>query len=179
MKKNQYTENNSYRYAENFCEENIFHLAKSRQINDCKVLILSNPTRSILLAHQKSGQQGFIIWDYHVILLEKTDTSYCIWDLDSSLGTPVAADHYIENTFQVSATEKQYQSLIKVINSETYLNRFSSDRRHMKAGETWLSPPPPWPVIGEGHSLELFLDMNDENLGAVVTPSELYGLILS
>jgi hypothetical protein len=43
----------------------------------------------------------------------------------------------------------------------------------MRVGSTWLSPPPPWPAIGEGTNLMRFIDMQADFLGEVLELEDL------
>lgn len=51
-----------------------------------------------------------------------------------------------------------YIRYFKVIEAETYIRKFSSDRRHMRTSSgTWLKAPPPYePILNEGITNFLF-----------------------
>jgi len=112
-----------------------------------------------------------VIWDYHVILLRRND-AWEIWDPDSTLGCPVAAAEYIRHSFRPAAPAA-FQPRFRVVAAETYVDRFASDRRHMRAGGRWLAEPPPWPPIGVGWNLGRFIDMTRPFVGEVLDLTQL------
>ena len=66
---------------------------------DRSVVFISNSVRACYVAAQRAGlEQGFVIWDYHVVLLARGET-WEIFDPDSLLGMPVSAATYLENSF--------------------------------------------------------------------------------
>lgn len=92
---------NARTYTANYCEENIYLLAQELTTDpdapDAFVVFISNPSRSVLLLNQKAAQspQGYVVWDYHVILVtvgrrpeETGDLEVLVWDFDTRLGSP-------------------------------------------------------------------------------------------
>lgn len=93
-------------YTANYCEENIYLLAqefaeKSSLFRDAFVVFISNLTRTAILFNQKASQNvgGYVVWDYHVILVTVGNTSrgetkeeleILVWDFDTRLGSPCA-----------------------------------------------------------------------------------------
>jgi len=165
----------NFHYAPYYCEENIWFLCQEAQFAKLalKVVIISNEFRTCPLWDQRAGETGNpIFWDYHVILLCNS-TSWQVWDLDTTLGMPVDLGYYLRRTFSRDETlEKQFALSVRIIPAEEYIARFSSDRSHMKdAGNRWLAPPPPWPMIWRqaGTDLMDLIDMKKDSLGILMT----------
>ena len=68
----------SFVYTKYFCEENIYHLCKlvvsqtfHFPILKSFVVFISNPAKKVPIGYQRSAnsETGFIVWDYHVILV--------------------------------------------------------------------------------------------------------------
>ncbi|NOQ34803.1 MAG: hypothetical protein GQ569_02795 [Methylococcaceae bacterium] len=141
-----------YHYTALFCEENIWHLAKTLEnegfsMENMTVLLLSNPLQQIVVLNQSSCPEGeAVIWDYHVILqLEKNNQPW-IYDFDSRLDFPISKKSYFCASFpKPDALHKPYQMFIRYIPANNYLQRFSSDRSHMKgiiSADKFPSYPP-------------------------------------
>lgn len=128
---------------------------------------------------QRAGRGRPIVWDYHVILLVTDPLE--IWDVDTTLGLPVPARHYLEQSFSVGLPE-MYWPLFRLVTADDYIRVFSSDRSHMLKPEgKYKKPPPPWPAIGERGAppnLMEFVDMTRPFLGEVVSLKELYRRIV-
>lgn len=143
-----------YLYQAYYCEENIWQLCRHPSLRDHEKLVvfLSNPTRTLAMWGQRAAPaKQLIVWDYHVILLARAETtpSWMVFDLDTLWGFPVQASAYFADSFAgVSSWPKQYQPMFRVIPSVAYVETFRSDRSHMlsHSGE-YLQPPPPWPAI--------------------------------
>ncbi len=110
-----------------------------------------------------------ILWDYHVILLLRSETNQ-ILDFDTILPFGVPVDTYFMHSFLdnrlLAAAETP---LFRVIPASEFVVSFSSDRGHMKVGEDWIAPPPDWPLIGQSVSnLSSFIDMKNNDIGEVL-----------
>jgi N-terminal glutamine amidase len=108
--------------------------------------------------HQKAGDVGApVLWDYHVVLAARHDArGWQLWDLDSRLGFPLPAETWLHTTFpRPESAPAQFQPRFGVIPAEEFVERFGSDRAHMRgAAGTWVQPPPPWKEItGQGLNL--------------------------
>jgi len=162
-----------YAYTPYYCEENIWHLCQRPEFAHLqkRVVFISNERRSCALWHQRASHDRLqpMFWDYHVILLCR-DGTWQVWDLDTVLDLPTAADSYIENTFPRAQIPELYLPSFKIVEASDYVARFASDRSHMRDNNgVWLQPPPSWEPIGAGGSnLMDFLDMSDESLGQVL-----------
>lgn len=127
-----------YRYTALFCEENIWHLADSlikqgSKPSDLLIAFISNTDQQVVIFNQKSGHDNEpVIWDYHVVLLRKENNVYYIYDFDTLAEFTITADYYLQHSFPNHLNIKQaYQPQFRLINAETYLSQFSSDRSHM------------------------------------------------
>lgn len=160
-------------YCPLYCEENIWHLCQHSVFADKQTyaLFISNPAKRCAMWNQRSSTNDMypVVWDYHVILLAKTD-SWRVFDLDSRLPMGVELDVYLCQSFsppidsnaQLINVTSEFNPCFKLVCGKTYAEQFSSDRKHMcdEAG-SWLSPPPLWPLItgSEAMSLQHLTDM--------------------
>jgi hypothetical protein len=141
-----------FRYTPCYCEENIWHLAQEKCFRgrEAFVVIISGEGdyRRLWFQNLAERQESPVFWDYHVLLLV-FDNGWHVWDLDTTLGLPVAAEIYFQKTFLNSGIDlENCDVMLRLIASESYVRSFSSDRSHMisPTGE-WLAPPPAWPTI--------------------------------
>jgi len=162
-------------YTPYYCEENIWQLCLLSALaqSECKVVFISNKQKSCPLWRQRAGtaNEGFILWDYHVILLAKGN-AWQVWDLDTMLELPTSFSSYVEETFQIKRYElAEYSPQFRVIDRADFLSNFASDRSHMRnADGSWKATPPLWPAIkGASQSnLMQLIDMGQANLGDVL-----------
>ncbi len=164
----------NYPYQAFYCEENIWQLAKQRNESDGEVWFIINPQNTVATAMQQAAEdQGFVVWDYHVIYYSP---SHGIYDLDTLCSFPCLPTHYLQESFANLAPylEKEYAPYFRVITAVDYLKDFSSDRKHMldEAGKYHASPPP-WSTIGEGNTLSLYYDFNHKQLGEIFSLDEI------
>ncbi len=149
-------------YCPFYCEENIWHLAADPRVGQGQrhVLLVSNPSHRVALWSQRSGAEdtgGLVVWDYHVILTCGVGSGAVVWDLDTTLGAPVPLVAYLRETFR--GAPEPFLPMFRVVPADTFRDRFRSDRRHMLDDDgAFIRPPPPWPAIGPGHTLEAWLD---------------------
>jgi protein N-terminal glutamine amidohydrolase len=162
-----------FRYCACYCEENIWHLCQDHRLKkDSNIVIfISNGSLQCAISNQKSGNDGFVIWDYHVVLLNKGD----IWDFDTLLPFPCPAGEYLKKSF-VSGISNEYDPMFRLVDAVTFVRSFSSDRSHMidENGE-YLKPPPTWPKIDptNGSNLFRFVNMSQSFTGKIYTLFEL------
>ncbi len=152
----------AFAYQPFYCEENIWHLAGDARVGEGEraVLFISNPAATVALWSQcAGGDDGLVVWDYHVVLVVRGPNGAHIWDLDSSLGLPCEAGAYLRATFRSVAAP--FAPHFRWIEANTFRARFGSDRRHMRdpAGQ-YVRAPPQWPPIGDGHRLPEFVGMD-------------------
>ncbi|CAI4230930.1 unnamed protein product [Auanema sp. JU1783] len=159
-------------YTSNYCEENVYRLIAQRldclshvdsdnsrefvtnlseDVDKFTVIFISNANRQIPLFCQKSRSSSYVIWDYHVILMEDTGQEFIIWDYDSTLPFPCEFSKYFEKSLN---DNNQYnipdplKRMFRFIPAKHYLRLFNNDRSHMKLENgDWSSPPPQWTAI--------------------------------
>lgn len=147
---------NAPRYQAYYCEENAWHLCGDPRLANAEieVAIVTNAARMVALWHQRAATQpgAPVVWDYHVLLFAKDDGGWSTWDLDTTLGMPVPAQRWLDATFL--EVLPRLTPRFQLLSARDYAERFASDRRHMRDEHgQWLQPPPPWPPIGNGHTL--------------------------
>lgn len=174
----------TFKYSENFCEENIWHLCQNPELEEFKkdVLIISNINRNCSFRFQKSPNGDELVWwDYHVILLASQPELHLIYDFDSTLEFPSPLKNYLEATFHIEhIQEGKDLPGFKLIASEDFVHSFISDRGHMKDDQgNWLSTPPKWPTIGKNGNLPLpkLLDFSENSEERIYSLSEMFSKV--
>lgn len=170
-------------YTPCFCEENVWKLCEHINNSDegalarTFVAFVSNKKQVVPLWRQKAGKgdEKLVIWDYHAVLLHRqaADNRCLVFDLDSDLPFPTYFHKYVTETFRTDAIlNAEYHRFFRVLPAALYLQRFASDRRHMKSrqegGQEWLKQPPSHPPIRTAdceHNLEQFVSMEEEDDG--------------
>jgi hypothetical protein len=148
---------------------------------DDRIVLISNALKRTALASQKAGKgpMSAVVWDYHVILIERPGTGgSLIYDPDSLIGSPVPAAEYLAVTFPGVLYEgrPELKPRFSLVSAPDYLWRFSSDRSHMRRENGgYLQPPPQWPAVykpetgntlfslvdGRDPAVERILDLNE------------------
>ncbi|XP_078445573.1 amino-terminal glutamine amidohydrolase [Wolffia australiana] len=157
----------SFTYTPFYCEENVYLLCKQLSLSgnadpnstDRFVAFISNDEKQVPLFLQKASKRvdGLVVWDYHVICIqsrkdEESRLQHLVWDLDSTLPSPISFREYMAETLQPrlssSLTLKRY---FRLVHAPMFLRHFGSDRSHMKDSfGNWLSPPPSYdPIIAQ------------------------------
>lgn len=174
----------TFKYSENFCEENIWHLCQNPELDGFtkKVLIISNSSRNCSFRFQKSPNGDEVVWwDYHVVLLASNHESQLIYDFDSTLEFPSSLKSYLEATFPTDhSQESKDLPGFKAITSGDFIHSFISDRGHMKDDHgNWISTPPKWPAIGKSGGLPLpeLLDFTNSSKERIFSFEEIYAHI--
>lgn len=141
------------------------------------VVFVSNPKACVPMFHQRasSSRDSAVYWDYHVLLISSTvsssnnrtdDTSSSssswVWDMDSHLPCPCPLNDYLETAFafgngrliqnqnqtKTTTWPSYFAPYFRVVDAETFLRHFSSDRSHMKRRDgSWSAPPPIYDCI--------------------------------
>jgi hypothetical protein len=164
------------RYAPFYCEENVWHLSRDPALPPGRrfVVFISSTAQQTPLWRQKAGEadeNGYVVWDYHVVLVVEGADGATVWDLDTTIGMPVPVEQYLRDTFLVPTTEP-HAPLFRVIEAEEFTRVFSSDRSHMRAqGNAWRALPPPWPPLIDAQgtmNLASFVDMAEPFVGTVL-----------
>ncbi|XP_071717357.1 protein N-terminal glutamine amidohydrolase [Rutidosis leptorrhynchoides] len=169
-----------FHYTPSYCEENIYLLCKKlcedgiADVSELFVVFISNENKHIPLWHQKASHRadGIILWDYHVICIQKRKGEFVdrVWDLDTSLPCPSTLSSYVSECIRPSfELFSEFQRVFRIVHAPVFLRYFASDRRHMKDSEgNWTSPPPEYQVIvaedGTVHNLNQYIDMSSKDL---------------
>jgi len=162
------------RYCRNYCEENVWHLC-----GDCVAdrtpafaVFISNADRAVAIWQQRAARSAGapLVWDYHVILIARSDPDWRVYDVDSRLAPGVPAREYIETCFPVlPPVLAPHAPHFRVVEAARYRATLATDRSHMRLADgTWRSPPPAGPPIGEGTNLMRFVDTQEDFEGEVL-----------
>ncbi len=143
----------TFRYTPLFCEENIWWLAHdliARGIDETalEVWFFINQGASVLLFQQgRADAHAPVLWDYHVVLRERSEDTDRVFDFDTRLPFPLASDRYLTATFADQATlAAHYRAQVRQVAAAHYLQHFYSDRSHMH-GQVPRSAFPDYPII--------------------------------
>ena len=164
----------THEYWPYYCEENIWHLCEDPQAqgDETLVALISNASRQVAVWYQRAAPatEEPVLWDYHVILLCRKEGTWQVWDLDTVLGLPFDARHWMMASFTgTHQIPLSYAPQFRVLPADVYRRELATDRRHMRRPDgAWASPPPPWPTISEGSNLMQWTDMDAEGPGEVL-----------
>jgi hypothetical protein len=154
-----------------WCEENVWHLCQEPDLADQRrqVAVITGAGGHVAIWQQRAAAPGApVAWDYHVILLALA-TAWEVWDLDTRLPCPVAAEDYLARSFPAPGrVPVDLQPRFRLLPAEQYVAELSSDRSHMRRADGgYRQPPPPWPPPGAGRAPNLarFIDPADPFLG--------------
>ena len=167
-------------YCPFYCEENVWRRARARARPTDEVLVISNPTRTVLLFGQRAGDptRGYaVVWDYHVILLDPVADRAeggRVHDVDCIAGPQLPLSTYLAFTFPVPLDE-QFAPRFRVVAAPDFVATLVSDRGHMRDERgAFTMPPPSWPPPGEGApNLFDFVDVTGPGPGDVIDLSAL------
>ncbi len=165
---------NNVRYHAFYCEENVWHLLQHASMKDvgAYAVFITAEANTVPLWSQRAGVEAQpVFWDYHVLVVGQT-AGWQVWDLDHVPGAPSAVEVYLDVTFpNVAQWPLEHQPRFRVVDKETFVQTFASDRSHMRGADgAFLEPPPPWPCIGAGrpNTLLSFLDGSPGGPGAML-----------
>lgn len=160
-------------YTQYYCEENVWQLCdivrrqRPSELGRCYVVFISNAARCVPLWRQRAGKTDdkLITWDYHVIFMYQPDERCLVFDMDSDLPFPTYFQKYVTETLRTDhILHPQHHRLFRVVPATSFLQKFASDRRHMRrADNSWLQPPPSHPAIRTPdavHNLEDYVNMD-------------------
>ena len=156
-------------YQPFYCEENAWWLCTDPALGPGErhvVFLVSRAGRCPLL-HQRAAPPGQLIaWDYHVVVV---DGAGRVWDQDTRLALPSPGVAWLDRTFALAdRLPAIYAPRLRVIAAGEFRASFASDRSHMRDRRGHFQrPPPPWPPIGDGMNLGLFLDPTTAGPGRV------------
>ncbi|XP_045116733.1 protein N-terminal glutamine amidohydrolase-like [Portunus trituberculatus] len=160
-------------YTQFYCEENVWRLCEyvrtheAQELAKCFVAFISNDSRCVPLWRQRMGksEDKLITWDYHVIFMYEPDERCLVFDLDSDLPFPTYFHKYVTETLRTDhILRPEHYRYFRVVPAATFLQKFASDRRHMRREDgSWMHPPPPSPPIALSecvHNLDDFISMD-------------------
>jgi len=163
-----------------YCEENVWWLACDLHSQAGAAIFISGAEDRVVMAAQRAGAppHGVLCWDYHVVLMRWRETAWEIVDPDCT--APEAAeglrlDEYARISFPALTDRWAHCApRFRIVDAPTFTSTFASDRRHMRDDQGgWLEPPPPWPCVGTGHSLDSFRAMSADHGNDTISLAEL------
>lgn len=137
-------------YAPFFCDENVWQFLRMPSPNERWAVFLGNPGRAVALWCQRTAPVPgeIVVWDYHVVALERTSEGFLLHDPDCFAGCPMPALEWTETSFPSDRILVSSEPpLFRVVPAQEFLAGYRSDRRHMAANP---APPPPWPPLTPG-----------------------------
>lgn len=158
------------RYQPFYCEENAWWLCTDPLLGSGErhvVFLVTRAGRCPLL-HQRAAAPGRLIaWDYHVVVVDGRGR---VWDQDTRLPMPSAGVDWLDQTFAlVDHLPTAYAPRLRVIPAAEFSATFASDRSHMRDRHGgYVRAPPPWPPIGLGMNLPLYLDPSAPSPGCLL-----------
>ena len=166
-------------YTRFYCEENVWHLADHVRrknpalLQHCYAVFISNDERLTPLWKQtkpdnnKGGEDddGFVLWDYHVIFVYRAPEGLEVFDLDNDLPFPCPMARYAREALHPETDFKpEFRRKFRVVPALEFVTTFASDRSHMRLEDGgWMKAPPAYPAIKtqkSSNNLDTFLVMN-------------------
>ncbi len=163
------------KYHPFYCEENAWWLCADPALGPGPrdVLFVLSEAGACPVAAQRAAPVGEACWwDYHVVVL---DGSTRIWDPDSRLGCPVAADDWLAGSFpSIDRLPAAFKPLFRRVPAADYRARLATDRSHMRDTEgNWLHAPPPWPppwpAGDQGIGLDAYRSLGGDGPGELLS----------
>ncbi len=108
MKSNNQLNRDEQLYCPNYCEENTYqflkkiNLTNDRNIDNFYAVYISSVNKLTPVWFQKSNKKDDsvpVIWDYHVITIQKDSSSIFVYDFDSKLPFPCDGKLYAIKSF--------------------------------------------------------------------------------
>lgn len=160
-------------YTQFYCEENVWRLCEYVRCHEpsdlvkCHVVFISNESRCVPLWRQRMGksEDKLVTWDYHVVFMYEPDDRCLVFDLDSDLPFPTYFHKYVTETLRTDhILSPEHYRYFRVVPASVFLQKFASDRRHMRREDgTWIQPPPSTPPISTPesvHNIDDFISMD-------------------
>lgn len=154
-------------YTPCYCEENVWNLLSGQdesELPSWNAVFVSNARRTVALWAQRAGDEaggGVIVWDYHVFAVRDAgDGAVEVHDLDTTV-EPFPAPARLYAARALLPAPPRFERRYRVVPGEEFLRTFASDRSHMRTGDGWSAPPPPYPPIrtaDESNNLGRFID---------------------
>ncbi|CAL8466604.1 g6140 [Coccomyxa elongata] len=178
-----------FAYTPYYCEENIYKLcqqltAQEDYDGDLFAVFISNREKLVPILRQtvEENTGGAVVWDYHVIAVERVRGSSRVYDLTSQLPKPCPLELYARRGLGPGASFRLARKF-RVVPAAQYLEHFASDRSHMWNQDGvpgWSKPVPPYPAIvardGQANTLPHYWDMeqltDDGRYGRVYSEEE-------
>jgi hypothetical protein len=162
------------RYHPFYCEENAWWLCADPALGPGErhvLFILSRAGRCPMLEQREAPPGRLIAWDYHAVTL---DGERRVWDPDSRLPLPSPGVDWLDATFALAdRLPAIYAPRLRIVPGEAFRTGFASDRSHMRDRRgRYQRPPPPWPPIGQGMTLPLYLDPEAPRPGRLLRLAE-------
>ena len=155
-------------HASCYCEENAY-LALRALGGDARerhaVFCTSDARQTVFWGHRRGGSA--VIWDYHVFVVERRDDGgWYVLDHDADVCRLSEGDSdgcrsvawvpfgAYERACLAPPDDDAWRELaaarrFRPVRAADLLQRFASDRGHMRLPDGgWSAPPPPWPAIG-------------------------------
>ena len=162
-------------YQPYYCEENIWHLCQNPVFENSYVIFIVSAGDSFPMRHRRVTEHPSIpvLWDYHVILLAEAEQNHII-DFDTTLPFCTDVKTYFTQSFIDNALlDDEEIPMFRIIAASDYVDRFSSDRSHMKSKSGWQATPPDWPVIGnKPNNFADFIDSSNNTIGEILSYRE-------
>ncbi|RNA36912.1 N-terminal glutamine amidohydrolase [Brachionus plicatilis] len=165
---------NIYRSSTYLNEENIWKFSKflldKNDQSDLYAVFISNKNRMVPIWCQKAANdiKNPVIWDYHVIAIQRSIDKTNVYDFDTVLNFPESFESYVKKSFPLIVNlNPKYERLYRVIPAKYYVENFASDRSHMIDKNTgkFIAEPPNYGCIRTEmctNNIEEFIDMNLE-----------------
>lgn len=164
----------AYDYAPYYCEENIYRMLSRPEFSELEAyaLFIFGTAGRVAVFNQRGGDAergGLALWDYHVAALVGTPlpgahhpasgllcggpayraSRRVMFDFDTSGPFSSSAGEYLERSFGPFSRNRNlypFRPLFRLVPAAVFVERFDSDRSHMRDGEgRYAAPPPPWP----------------------------------
>ncbi len=157
-------------YAPFFCEENVWRQAHSVLLPVAAalrhVVFVTNRARAVAMWNQRAAVVDPVLWDYHVVLLAEG----VVVDVDCRAGALLSLPGWAAASFR-DGVPTEARPRFRVVAAAEFLERFSSDRSHMRDARGVSSKPePPWDPPWQparGMNLMRFVDLDDDVAGFV------------